>query len=285
MASDMVPDTKELQVLEKASGNLEWIDQGHGGNNVAGAKIDGISPIAYQSYVWNNLYPNDPDKVRTPQALSHPATAAVYGWKKPLLNVEFRRFGALNGWPLASIHLFPEIEISGGQRGLGRIGADFWAPVRDKRGERRGYVWDRYPQSKWHSCNLSSHMLDPGPDGPVATSRYEVMREGVQDCEARIAIEKVLTDNALKSRLSSTLADSAQKLLDARIWEELKAFSGLQLSGRVYTTYELKNYYNVFYYNAGGEAGGIWYNGSDWQDQTQKLFDLAAQVNQAVGGE
>ncbi len=77
--------------------------------------------------------------------------------------------------------MFPEIQITGYQRGLGRIGADYWPVVRDKRGRRVGYIWEQYPQSLWHSCNMFSHMLNPGPDGPVATTRYEQMREGMQE--------------------------------------------------------------------------------------------------------
>ena len=164
---------------------------------------------------------------------------------------------------------------------MGRIGGDFWPVLKDKRGTRRGWVWNRYPQSLWHSCNLMSHMLDPGPEGPVATSRYEMLREGMQQCEARIAIESVLTDPALRSRVDNKLAECAQKLLDDRIWQELKGFSGLQLTGRVYTTYA--DYGKVFYYNAGGEAGATWYRGSGWQERTQELYQLAGEFQKKVG--
>ena len=239
MASDYFPTQggDEL-VLQDVSGNLPWIHHTHGGNTV-GHKLDGIAPVAYTAYVWNTEYAKDPDKGRS------------YGWKRPELYTEFRRFGALNDWPLASIMLFPEIEITGQQRGLGRIGADFWPVIRDKRGQRRSYVWDNYPQSKWHSCNLMSHMLDAGPTGPVATSRYEMMREGVQECEARIAIETALTDETLKGKLGDELATKCQALLDDRIWEELKAFGDLQLTGRTYSASK-----NVWGYGCGGAALG-----------------------------
>ena len=177
--------------------------------------------------------------------------------------------------------LLPEIEITGEQRGLGRIGADFWAPIRDKRGERRGYVWDKYPQSAWHNCNLSSHLLDPGPDGPVATSRYEMMREGVQECEARIAIERALLDPQAVAKLGPELAGKAQQLLDDRVREELKAFTNLQLGGR--GGYVARsNYYGVFY-SAGGEAGSSWYAASGWQDRAQKLYETAGEVRKKLG--
>ena len=267
MASDRWASTPEMTVLQEVSGNLPWINHTHGGNQV-GKKLNGLAPVAYTAYVWNNEYPGDPSKGRN------------YGWKRPELYAEFRRFTAYNDWPLTSVMLFSEIEITGKQRGLGRIGGDFWPVIKDKRGERRGWVWDKYPQSKWHSCNLMSHMLSPGPDGPVATARYEALREGLQQCEARIVMESALTDGALKAKLGPDLADRCQKLLDDRVWEELKSFTSLQLTGRVYVTYS--NYNNLFYYGAGGTPGHCWYVGSGWQDRTQQLYALAGEVQRKL---
>ena len=269
MASDIFPDKDELKTLQAASGNLEWINHTHQGAYGTGGMLDGMAKVAYIAYVWPNVFPVDTDKER------------FYGWKRPELYVDFQRFTAWNDWLLPAVMEFPELNITGKQRGVGRIGADFWPVARDKRGQRRGWVWDRYPQSKWHSCNLCSHMLNPGPDGPVATARYEALREGMQECEARIAIEKVLTDPGLKGRLGSDLAAQAQALLDERVWQELKGFSGMQLTGRIYTTYN--DYGKIFYYNAGGEGGSYWYMGSGWQDRAQKLYAMAAEVQQRVG--
>ena len=269
MASDIYPSKAELETLQKASGNLEWINHTHQG--AAGSKgiINGIAKAAYIAYVWPNVFPSDPEKGR------------LYGWQRKELWVDFQRFTALNDWLLPAVKLFPELNITGKQRGIGRIGADFWPVLKDKRGERRGWVWSNYPQSLWHSCNLASHMLNPGPDGPVATPRYEALREGMQECEARIVIENALTTPALKARLGPELANKAQALLDDRIWQELKGFSGLQLTGRVYTTY--LRYGFIFYYNAGGGAGSQWYAGSGWQDQAQALYAMAAEVQKKTG--
>ena len=81
---------------------------------------------------------------------------------------------------------------------------------------------DRYPESYWHSLNIGSWLLAPGPAGPVGTARLEVFREGLQECEARIAIEDALTNPALKGRLGDELAKRAQETLDERqlaIWK------------------------------------------------------------------
>jgi hypothetical protein len=267
MASDKWPSNDEMKTLHEASGHLKWINHTHQGPR--GAKMGGLADVAYTAYVWPNEYPIDPSKGR------------MHGWQRKELNTEFRRFTAYNDWLLPAVQLFPEIQITGNQRGLGRIGADFWPVVRDRRGQRRAWVWDKYPQSKWHSCNLMSYMLNPGPDGPVASPRFEALREGVQECEARIAIESALTNPALKARLGGELADRAQKLLDERVYDELKGFSGLQLTGRIYTTYT--QYKSIFYYNAGGAAGSLWFASSGWRDRAQKLYDVAGEVNRKLG--
>ena len=253
MASDYCPSKEELAVLQEVSGNLPWINHTHGGSGVGG-KLNGIATVAYTAFVWNVQYPQS-----VPMNASAPVggDGSMLGWKRPELYAEFRRFGSLNDWPPSTILLFPELQITGRQRGLGRVGADFWAAIKDKNGQRRGRVWEKYPQSMWHSCNLSSHMLVPGPTGPVASSRYEQMREGVQECEARIAIEQVLTDETLKAKVPPDLATRCQKLLDERVWQELKAYSSMQLTGRAYATAT-----NCWYGDEGGLAGHLWYSGS-----------------------
>ena len=263
IASDVWPNKEEVAVLEEVSGNLPWISETHGGSQV-GRKLQGLATVAYTAYVWNLVYPKDP------------AQGRLYGWKRPELYAEFRRFWGLNNWPLSSILRFGEINITGAQRGLGRIGADFWPVIKNKKGERQGYIWDKYPQSLWHNCNMMSHMLVPGPTGPVASTRYEVLREGVQECEARIAIERVLTDEGLKAKLGAELAGRVQQLLDDRVWEELKAFSNLELSGHDYAT----NNYRAG--TGGGVAGNAWYLGSGWQDRTQELYTMAGEVTRKV---
>jgi hypothetical protein len=99
------------------------------------------------------------------------------------------------------------------------------------------------------------------------------VREGIQECEARIAIECVLADPAMKAKLPPDLASRAQQLLDDRVWRELKAFSDLQLTGRNYATSA-----NNWYYGSGGTAGHYWYAGSGWRDCTQRLYVLAGEV-------
>jgi hypothetical protein len=273
MASDVLPSKEEVKVLEDASGNLPWMHHTHGGDYGRG-----LITVAYKAFVWDTQFPQALHINADAPKGSDSGSLSMYGWKRPELYAEFRRFTHLNDWPASTILLFPELQITGNQRGLGRVGADFWPVYKDRQGRRRAWIWDRYPQSLWHSCNLMSHMLVPGPAGPVASTRYELMREGLQECEARIAIESVLTDEAKKAQLPLGLAQQAQQLLDDRVCQELKAFSNLKLCGQDYATAK-----NPWFHESAGLAGHYWYASSGWRDNAQKLYALAGEVERKVG--
>jgi hypothetical protein len=261
MCSDACPTKAELTVLQEVSGNLTWVNHTHSGP----IPMNGLAKVKYVTFVWNNKFAPDPAKGHT------------YGWKRPDLATQFIRFAALNDWPLVTIEHFEELNITGEQRGVGRIGADFWPAIKDAKGRRAGHVVDRYPESYWHSLNLSSHLLAPGPTGPVATVRYEAYRQGVQECEARIAIEQVLTDEALKAKIGPELAQKSQAVLDDRLREMWRADSDMELTGGRYVSRG-----DDFFY--GGVAGQYWFIGSGWQDRTQSFFELAGEVARKAQG-
>jgi hypothetical protein len=55
-------------------------------------------------------------------------------------------------------------------------------------------------------------MLYPGPDGPVASERYEMFREGVEIAEALIFIERAIQEK----KLGPALQQKAEQALEAR---------------------------------------------------------------------
>jgi hypothetical protein len=168
-----------------------------------------------------------------------------------------------------------ELNITGGQRGIGRIGADNWKVIRDKRDKRVGYAWGRYPHSSWRNLNLFTNLLAPGVDGPVATARYEMFREGIQECEARIVIEEALTDPKKLEALGDTLAAECQKALDDHALAMWTSQSNLQLTGPIYR-------YATTWRTRSGTAGNRWFIHSRWQDRTLGLFRLAGKVERAL---
>jgi hypothetical protein len=65
--------------------------------------------------------------------------------------------------------------------------------------------------------NSTPYVLAAGPHGPLATARFEMLREGAQDLEPRVFLEKALLDTAVRARLGEDLAKRCQGLLDERV--------------------------------------------------------------------
>ena len=76
------------------------------------------------------------------------------GWEKPFLLTQFMR-GMTDKYPITSYRLAPEVNITGSQRGVGRIGLDYWSVIANKKGQRAGQVWERYPKANWRNLNIT----------------------------------------------------------------------------------------------------------------------------------
>ncbi|HOI55954.1 MAG TPA: hypothetical protein PLP01_11945, partial [Phycisphaerae bacterium] len=283
MLSDIWPSQEDAEFLRDVSGGLLWASHAHHGITYGTKGSFPFGKAAYDCNVWDFEWVADPSKKRD------------YGWKEEVIVAVYHRFEFCNKTTWTVLRNDMEQNITGKQRGVGRIGADTWPALLDKRGRRAGTVADRYPQSYWHSLNVGSWMLAPGPDGPVSTARYEHFREGVQECEARIAIEQALTDASLKRRLGSDLAGRAQALLDERqrsLWKGLGVYDAAMESQGVITGMraysglaafrDRKKYPSVagHYWSADGHT---WFIASGWQDRTEKLFALAGEVAKKLG--
>jgi hypothetical protein len=168
-----------------------------------------------------------------------------------------------------------EADICGSVRGTGRMGGDFWPVVKDKQGRRVGMVWERYPQSGWRNLNLTRSTLAAGPDGPIATAQIEYLREGIEHCEARIVLEGALLDKDLRARLGENLAQRCQQALEERYTAMARGMAALQLDDPADS--------RIVLWRVGDIAGHLWFVGSSWQERSQRLFDLAAEVAKAIG--
>ena len=143
-----------------------------------------------------------------------------------------------------------------GCKGLGRAGADFWPVLKDSRGNYRGRLAARYPESAWGQLSLLNctvALLAPGKEGPLSTVRAENIRAGVQEIEARVFIERALLDKDARARLGDELADRCRKAIDNRI--------------------------RAAYY------GGTFFVGSGYRKRAELLYDLAHQVAVKTGKE
>jgi hypothetical protein len=136
------------------------------------------------------------------------------------------------------------------QTGFGRMSADFWACLKDAKGQMTSGLSARYPHTSWQQLNLRQiPYLAPGPDGAVPTVRFELMREGVQESEARIFIDEALLDKAKRAKLGEELAKKLQVLLDARTRAVLYGYQ------------------------------------TGWQERSEKLYAAAAEAAKALGAQ
>lgn len=152
-------------------------------------------------------------------------------------------------------------------RGLGRIGGDFW-PVVKGAGGRMDTIAGRYPESYWGQLNLNyciPYLIGKGKDGPVPTVRSEAMREGIQEAETRIFIEKAVVPDEMRAKLGEELAARARTLLDERI--RLVNGAGSPRNDQV----------------SSGAKWGKPELPDDWQKQNERLFEMAAEVAKKLG--
>ncbi len=214
------------------------------------------APVGYATTVYDAHFGLDPDIERT------------YGWKRSWKTAYFPR--VKEGLPPVWHRMVFEWAIQGDQRGVGRLAADFFPIKQGGRGEGRS-ISRRYPESSWLNLNLRAPWLAPGPDGAIPTVRFEVAREGMQECEARIFIETALTDGTLHTRLGEALVQKCQALLDVRT--------------RLNTwTNETTNNGRYFTILTAGALGFDWYaGGSRWQQRSDRLYSAAAKVAKALG--
>ena len=109
--------------------------------------------------------------------------------------------------PLTDQRRVPEDIAMSGLDGVSDFGADLF-PIRS------GNRWGAPPHNSWPSGPGMTQMsfLYPGPDGPVATERFEMFREGVELTEALLFIERAIQEK----RLSAALQQRAERELEAR---------------------------------------------------------------------
>lgn len=240
---DVGPSPEAVAMLHRILPDAKWVKHAHG----AGDRLFGV-PIGYVATVWSG--PNTVD----------PEIRRQHGWKTAQMIVQFDRTYPYIS-PLKFYRLLAEWNLAGRHRGIGRKGADFW-PVLER---RRQYPVSgrlssgRYLQSDRSNRNIyQPDWLAPGPQGAVSTIRFEMAREGIQECEARIFLDKALTDEELRDKLSEGLARRAQAVLDQR------------------TRF-------LIYSRLSSYVSSLWYPASGWQERSAKLYALAAEAAEAVG--
>lgn len=206
----------------------------------------GAVPSRYQANVWGGWENWDPDERR------------VYGWKhpvKPGLRTWLDR-GLFDASPVCQFRLACEQSLLADRHGLGQIGADFW-PVPGPDGKTASTMVGRFPSTSEGNLGIyAGQLLYPGPDGPVASVRYQMLRENIQECEARIFLEKLLLESP--SRLPPNLSAKVQAMLDERT-----------------------RWHRMLMLNPAPESAISWpYSG--WETRAFQLYEVAAEAAQAI---
>ena len=243
MLNDCWPTKAEVEFFKDLAPDMQWALHAHFGR----ADAYGIAKVGNRAQVWS---------------LEAPSTKSLLGWKQPSLFTRFVRDPEFAVAPLHCWRFWGEYCIAGNQRGVARLGADYWPVVKDKQGRRKGLVWERYPESSWRNLGIYTSLLGAGAEGPQATPRLELFREGLQECEARIAIEKALTDEAAKGKLGADLVQQCQDALAERLARMMENMAN----------------------RPGCRPGWAWTLGADWPQRTEKLFTLAGEVQKKLEG-
>jgi len=255
--SDAVPDRKTARVFWDILPRAGWQVARHSPSGVDHIRCSGGESVAvrYTSNVWGSGNNADP-KIRR-----------VYGWNHTYaVRRGIRTWLDRTTYDYASYARFRclcEQVLMANRPGLGQIGADFWPPPARKRGAYRlRSLYSRFP----HSANVGSgnrgcttnQLLYPGPDGAAPTLRFELVRENIQECEARIFLERLLILKQM-CPLSQDLAAKAQAVLDERTrWHRLN-----------------------FNFHGRPDPAVSWpYSG--WEARTAKLYEVAAEVAKAM---
>jgi hypothetical protein len=237
------PSKKMVDVYSRIWPDGKWMNCSHVNPRVfKGSK--GSMPVAYVEWVWGcgRLYDPGLGRGKYPRP-----------WKQARIELGNPRTGVQFIWRLASMELVgyrfvSEGAMQGNLDGLGKLGADFWPCISDKRGRRHRMDVSRFGVGFNNSVQA---MLSPGKNGAVFNARLEMFREGMQIVEAIICLQRGLESG----KLDATTSARIKKLLDRR------ARHYLTTRGR------------------GDSIGWVALECSGWQDRDRELFALAAEVS------
>ncbi len=222
IAGDMGPDPPTAAMFRRILPEAGWLAESHQPQRayVYDPATKATVPVRWNSVVYGGDIPD-------------PAVRRLYGWQydpnQVILN--FNRSGSallLIGFPPPwSFRMWMESTLVYGRAGNGRVGGDYWHIGAQLLGDGKpdwgivggsgGTLFNRYFHSHADETGLGRSCTDlfaPGPDGPVTTIRLECAREGNQEAEARVFIEKALLNK--HQPLPADLARSCQQLLDVR---------------------------------------------------------------------
>ncbi|MFH1023706.1 MAG: glycoside hydrolase domain-containing protein [Planctomycetota bacterium] len=193
---DVVAQFKELWP------EARWHYGAHGRGSSYGGKD---SSMGYFEYLY---VPNDIDPPELPGSRKR-----LYYWWTPhphgTLIVGSQRIHDARQPPM-SLRTMAERYMLLGDKGAGRMCMDYWPAGK---GGKLNTLFDRWPaSSSMQRCPLMCWLAVPDKDGARPTVKIEMLREGLQEAEARACVELPLVEN----KLDAELAERCRRLLDKR---------------------------------------------------------------------
>ena len=194
------PSAKLVALTKRIWPNAAWSITSHAGELGSwptGQKGESV-PVRYAECVWAE----GRVKARGYQALFKP------GRDKAIWDGT-NRDGHNEKYPLATYYDKPEEMIMKGHDGLGLLLSDF-LPIPQTGKAGRFYFLGANAGGVLGDSTKS--LLAAGADGPIASERYEVFREGTELCEAIIFLQRALDAKTV----GGELAERVNKYLDER---------------------------------------------------------------------
>jgi hypothetical protein len=257
VGTDMVPSKCVVDLWKELWPEAPWVVQAH----QYVKRVHGV-PVGYNTNVKMA-------GVKQGKGFQYdyvdPAIRREYGWRSELPMAHFPR-EILNIVGQDTARNLVEASSLSLHRGCGRLAGDFFN-VQNERGQ-----WFNLPRRYiYHGAlGLSGEWLGAGAKGPVSTVRFEMLRDGLQEHEARIVLERALLDGSLGKGLGEKRAAEVQAMLDERTryisWGE----------GRFTVDW------GPYSFLPGGPLGSRWYGYSGWQERSERLFAAAAEAQKLM---
>ncbi len=207
-AAQACPGKAVFEDMEVISPGIKWFALRHEWWEEMGGRETAVSVGVY----------GDPGRVG-------PGRKYAYSWQDPRLWAVWPRTSVCNvretSCPLF-YHVFMNRVMIAGTSGIGNIGADFWPVAQAGSGRPRSVVRGNWVQLTMGGWGTPSRLIAPGAKGPIGTVRLEMLREGIQDAEIRVLIEKALVNE----KTDAAWREKARTLLDRYRTEILIAHPG-----------------------------------------------------------
>ncbi len=270
--TDSLPLEETVRVFERIAPYASWLLWTHGRGHTPLQSFDAGEPIVQGPGMRIGYYahPYPPRYRVTPYfaggwTLNHP----VYSSARNYL-VKYAAPSQWRNFPNGQLIGHPEHGI-GASAGFSFVFMDFWDLEHDEERyvhvSRNNFRHSSQPFLRVGTTNMTRRsnpsIVEPGPDGPVGTVRFEMLREGLQETEARVAVERALAQGALDEETASEARTLLAKLFDIRYKQGAFRASN--------TRTDLRSRTDILW----GRA-----EYPQWMELTMQLYDMASRVNE-----